>query len=78
MKSSRPESAHWRSSNAMITGWASAIRSKNSRQPLNRSAASLRPALLEPQQVSEPWLDQPPLALVGHEALDHGAQLVAR
>ena len=40
MKSSRPLSAHCRSSNASITGSVSAIRSKNSRQPLNRSARS--------------------------------------
>ena len=40
MNSSSPESAHCRSSNTSTTGASSDIRSKNSRQPLNRSARS--------------------------------------
>ena len=40
MNSSRPESAHCMSSKTRITGLAAAMRSKNSRQPLNRSARS--------------------------------------
>ena len=67
MKSSSPESAHCRSSKTRITGLASAIRSKNSRQPLNRSRGLGRAALLEPEQVGQPRLDQPALALVGDE-----------
>ena len=47
MNSSSPESAHWRSSNTSTTGALSDIRSKNSRQPLNRSARSGAGSLLE-------------------------------
>ena len=76
MKSSRPESAHWRSSKTRTTGSRAARRSKNSLQPANRSARSGAARSSSPEQVRQAGLDEPPLALVGHVLLDRLAQLL--
>ena len=78
MKSSRPESAHCRSSKTRITG--SDRRHALEEQPPAAEqvgAVGVR-ALLEPQQVRQARLDEAALALVGHVLLDRRAQLLAR
>ena len=78
MNSSSPLSAHWRSSKASTTGSVAAIRSKNRRQPLNRSARSLAVRCSRPEQVRKPWFDETALTLVRHVLLDGGSEFVPR
>ena len=72
MKSSRPASAQWRSSNRRTTGPLAAIRSKNVRQALNSSSRAAPALALEPEQDEERVLDPAALGLVGDPLRDPG------
>ena len=69
MKSSRPVSAWWKSSNTITTGPLAASRSKNVRQA-PKSCCDRR-VRLEPEQRQERRLDPGPLGLVGDVLLEH-------
>ena len=78
MKSSRPVSAHCRSSNTSTTGSVGGDPLEEQPPAGEQVRAVGGGPLLEPQQVREPRLDQPPLPFVGHVLLDRGTQLLAR
>ena len=68
MKSSRPGSAHWRSSNTMTTVTASVMRSKNARHAAKSSSRSPAEASSRPSRKGEAGLEPPALVLVGDVA----------
>ena len=78
MKSSRPLSAHCRSSNARITGSGPGDPLEEQTPAAEQVGAVRRGALLEPEQMRQPWLHEAPLALVADVLLDGGAQLLPR
>ena len=66
MKSRRPVSAQWRSSNTRTTVPCSATRSKNVRHAAKSSSRSPPLPSSTPEQLQQARLDPAPLPLVGH------------
>ena len=78
MKSSRPLSAHCRSSKTSTVGPRSAMRSKNVRQALNSCSRAAQSASSMPSKRSERGFEPAPFLRVGHEFVERRAQLLAR
>ncbi len=72
MKSSRPSSAHWRSSKTRATVPVEAIRSNSVRHAANSSSRPPDGAASRPRRARTPRLDPAPLFRVGHVLLEHG------
>ena len=81
MKSSRPSSAHWRSSNTRTTTPRSAMRSKKTRHAAKSDSRSVRSApspASRPSSWSRRGLHPAALRLVGDPFVERGGQLRAR